>query len=116
MIYITMRVERNVNEALSEYRDRLQMQVLRCPERFPAWLTERQISMSMALEYLLCQQQAHTERKRRSRKAKGRKPCIPLGLFSNGPLKDVVDAVTTGELPPDVASAVPDVIPFNLQG
>lgn len=68
--YTSMRVTANVRDALLEYRDRLQAQVLLAkPGRFPDWLG-RNLSLSDALEYLLVQQVRHSERGRTSRKAR----------------------------------------------
>lgn len=116
MIYATLRIERNVIDALSEYRDRLTTARNRNPDAYPVWIRTGLISLSMAVEFLLLQQLQHSERSRRSRNRTPQRETIPLGLFSEGPLQEVADMIANREPENGVSPSPPEAILFGHQG
>jgi len=89
MLWTSIRVPVDVRDALNEYRQRLERQMQIQPGRLPDWLESQQgVTLSNVIEYLLCQQQRHSERSRLSKQrrtaASGLARLLAAGGSTNG--------------------------------
>lgn len=63
----SVRMDKDTIDRLTAYRDRLRVQIRSNPKRYPAFLACGKLGLTDAVNYLLYQQDQHSERSRRRR-------------------------------------------------